>query len=91
MPGHTKPNCWLKGGGKEGQGPRQKKSKKGEKKDESAAVAETKDEELFAFTCTLDYVAIAEALKVPKSRLGACIDSGASRHYCPDRSKFENY
>ncbi|KIM92082.1 hypothetical protein PILCRDRAFT_203 [Piloderma croceum F 1598] len=38
-PGHTKPNCWSKGGGKEGQGPRQKKSKKGEKKDETAAVA----------------------------------------------------
>jgi len=90
-PGHTKPNCWAKGGGKEGQGPRQKKSKKGEKKDESAAVADVKDEELFAFTCTSDYVAVAEALQVPKSRLGACIDSGASRHYCPDRSKFENY
>ena len=66
-------------------------TEEGEKKDESAAVAEIKDEELFAFTCTSDYVAVAEALKVPKSRLGACIDSGASRHYCLDRSKFENY
>ncbi|KIM78408.1 hypothetical protein PILCRDRAFT_11124 [Piloderma croceum F 1598] len=66
-PGHTKPNCWSKGGGKEEQGPRQKKSKKGEKKDESASVAEVKDEELFAFTCTSDYVTVAEALQVPKS------------------------
>ena len=64
--------------------------KKAEKKDESAAVAEANDE-LFAFTCTSDYVAAAEALHIPRSRLGACIDSGASRHYCPDRAKFENY
>ena len=27
-PGHKKPNCWSKGGGKEGQGPKQKKAKK---------------------------------------------------------------
>jgi hypothetical protein len=30
--GHTKPDCYSKGGGKEGQGPWQKKSKQGEKK-----------------------------------------------------------
>jgi hypothetical protein len=50
---HTQPNCWSKGGGKEGQGLRQKKSKKEDKKtDESAAMAKTQDEELFVFTCT---------------------------------------
>lgn len=49
--GHTQPDCWSKGGGKEGQGPRQKKSKKADKKtDESAAVAKTQDEEHFVFT-----------------------------------------
>jgi hypothetical protein len=47
--GHTKPDCYLKGGGKEGQGPWQKKSKKGKKKtNETAAVAKTEDQELFA-------------------------------------------
>jgi len=90
-PYHTKENCWAKGGGKEGQGPKQNKSKNGEKKEESAAVAEDKDEQFFAFTCTSDYVAVAEALQLPKSRLGACIDSGASRHYCPNRARFTNY
>src|ERR1700677_619057 len=30
--GHTKPDCWSKRGGKEGQGPRQKKSKGADKK-----------------------------------------------------------
>ena len=90
--GHTQPNCWSKGGGKEGQGPRQRKSKKGAKKtEESAAVAKNDDEELFAFTCTSDYVALTESLQLPKDKLGACIDSGASSHYCPDRTKFQNY
>jgi hypothetical protein len=31
---------------------------------------------------------ISETLQVPKSKLGTCVDSGASRDYCPDRSKF---
>jgi hypothetical protein len=76
----------LKGGGKEGQGPRQKKGKK----IESAVVAATEDnnKELFAFTCT--FANVAEALQVLKLRLGTCVDSGASRVYFPDRSKFAN-
>ena len=90
--GHTKPDCYSKGGGKEGQGPWQKKSKKGEKKtNETAAVAKTEDQELFAFTCTSDYVTIADAIGLPKDKLGACIDSGASSHYCPDRTRFQNF
>ena len=38
--GHTKADCWSKGGGKEGQGPRGQNSKKGEKKVETAAAVE---------------------------------------------------
>ena len=49
------------------------------------------DKELFAFTCTSDFANVAEALQVPKSWLGTCIDSGASRVYSPDSSKFTNY
>src|SRR5882762_8113715 len=90
-PGHTKAECWSKGGGKEGQGPKQKKSKK-EKKSESAVVAvKENNDELFAFVCTSAYANVAEALNVPKSKLGTCVDSGASRDYCPDREKFTNY
>ena len=91
--GHTKADCWAKGGGKEGQGPRGQNSKKGEKKVETAAAAEMTGNanEIFAFTCTSDYVEVTNALNVPKSRLGACIDSGASRHYSPDRDAFINY
>jgi hypothetical protein len=88
--GHKQADCWSKGGGKEGQGPRQKK--KG-KRTETATIAATNDDEneLFAFTCTSDFANVAEALQVPKSRLGTCIDSGASRVYSPDRTRFTNY
>ena len=91
--GHTKANCWAKGGGKEGQGPRGQNSKKGEKKAETAAAAEATSnaDEIFTFTCTSDYVEVANTLNVPKSRLGACIDSGTSQHYSPDRDAFINY
>jgi len=88
-PGHSKPDCWSKGGGKEGQGPRHKK--KGKKSETVVVAAEDDKEDLFAFTCTSDYVAVAESIDVPKSRLGTCMDSGASQHYCPDRSKFTDY
>ena len=78
-PGHTKEDCWSKGGGKEGQGPRQNKKKKAE----AAAVAVTNDEsdELFAFTCTSDYADIVESTKLPRSKLGTCVNSGASTDY----------
>ena len=45
----------------------------------------------FAFTATSDFANVAEAIQVPRSRLGTCIDSGASRVYSPDKSKFSNY
>ena len=92
--GHKKVDCWSEGGGKAGQGPRQNAKGKGKgKKSETATVAavDNEDKEFFAFTCTSDFANVAEALHVPKSRLGTCIDSGASRVYSPDSSKFTNY
>ena len=67
--GHTKANCWSKGGGKEGQGPRGRNSKKGEKKVETAAAVEATSnaDKIFAFTCTSDYIEVTNALNVPKS------------------------
>ena len=70
------------GGGKEGQGPGQKKSAKAQKA--IVAVTDNNKDELFAFTCMSDYVNIAETLQVLKSKLGSCIDSSASEVYCPD-------
>jgi len=90
--GHVKEDCWSKGGGKEGQGPRQKAaSRKGESKPtEVAAVAA--EEKLFAFTCTSDFADVAQGLDLPTTKLGGgIIDAGASSHFCPDRAKFRNY
>ena len=90
-PGHAKPDCWSKGSGKEGQGPRQGKPKKGEKGKESAVVEKAKENELFAFTCTSYYATEAVALNISKDKHRVCLDSGASNHYCPNHDKFENY
>ena len=89
--GHKKADCWGKGGGKEGKGPKQKKGKG--KKTEMATIAAVDDDnkELFAFTCLSDFANITEALQVLKSWLGMCIDSGASQVYSPDSLKFTNY
>ena len=45
------------------------KGKKGEKKAETAAAAEATSnvDKIFAFTCTSDYVEVANALNIPKS------------------------
>jgi hypothetical protein len=89
-PGHTKEQCYSKGGDKEGQGPRQRKKAK---ESETAVVAANDEEgELFTFTCMLDHAAVAEELEMTKSRLGReCIDRRASNNYRPDRTKFTNY
>ena len=91
--GHDKANCWAKGGGKEGQGPRSRRGKREEKRPEMVAIADTRHnaDDLFAFTCTSDYANVTNVLHIPKSRLGACIDSGASRHYSPHRNAFTDY
>ena len=91
--GHTKANCWSKGGGKEGQGPRGQSSKKGEKKPETAAAVEATSnaDEIFTFTYTSNYIEVTNALNIPKSQLSACINSGASQHYSPDHDVFINY
>jgi hypothetical protein len=52
---------------------------------------DNEENKLFAFTCTSDYVAVADMLDIPRSKLGTCMDSGASHDYCPDRTKFTNY
>ena len=55
------------------------------------AVANDEDNDLFVFTCTSDFVNVAAASKLPKSKYGTCLDSGASNNYSPDRTKFSNY
>ena len=87
--GHTKPQCWQKGGGQEGQGPLQLAKKKREqgnsqKLAESANAASVK----FAYACTSDFSAIANSLnKVPAECQGAIVDCGASAHFSPAHNR----
>ena len=84
--GHKKHDCYSEGGGKEGQAPWQKKGRGKEKQVDNATVAdaESEDKEFFAFTCISDSANVAEAIQVPRLRLGACMDSGASWMNCPE-------
>jgi hypothetical protein len=97
-PGHTKIDCWAKGGGKEGQDPRLKNSKTTKKINtdslkqptrESAAV--TNEDDLFAFSCTSDYVNAANDLGKDKARIDTIVDSGATWHFTLDKGKLINY
>ena len=67
--GHTKANCLVKGRGKESQGPGGQNSIKGEKKVETAMAVEVTGnaDEILTFTCTSDYVEVANTLNVSKS------------------------
>ena len=87
--GHTAENCLAKGGGKEGKAPWQNKGK--QKEMVTVAAAKDEEEEMFAFTCTSDYMDLAAVTPIPKSSFGTCVDSGASNSYSPDRTKFSNY
>ena len=46
---------------------------------------------MFAFSATSSFHSIATKLGIPPERCSAILDSGASCHYCPDRSKFINF
>ena len=90
-PGHRKLDCYLKGGGKKGQAPWQTKNLKPKQPEMAVIAVDNEENELFAFPCTSDHVAVADKLDMLQSKLGTCIDSGASGDYCPDQSKFIMY
>ena len=87
---HVKVDCYQKEGGKEGQVLWVKKNKKEDKKTEDSENF-VQDEEIFTFTCTSDFTAVAGTLHIPKLKCRAIADSGASCHFSPDKSKFTNY
>jgi hypothetical protein len=54
-------------------------------------VATAEKLELFAFTCTSDFVELVSLLTILKARLGAIVNNGATCHFCPNKSKFANF
>ena len=81
------------GGGKEGQEPGQKESKGNDEGPEVVAVTEGKpdDDKLFTFACTLHLSLKVNSPHVAGTSFSACIDSGATSHYCPAKSRFITY
>ena len=46
---------------------------------------------MFAFSATSSFHCVATKLGIPPEQCSAILDSGASHHYCPDKSKFINF
>jgi hypothetical protein len=95
--GHSKADCFGKGGGKEGQAPWQKKKQQGAAKAtaESDAKAETPSESsAYAFVAVSQAPTgrnVAAASRQGRSAPEFIVDSGATSHFCPDRARFTNY
>jgi hypothetical protein len=98
--GHTIAECWHPGGGKEGQGPHQKK--KGSPSNTAATATEDENftfiatlmpededdskNEGIALRCTSEFGDIAAAAPDdPDRQRDAIMDSGANRHFCPHK------
>ena len=95
--GHTKDQCFKEGGGKADQALEWWKKKKDKGKKSSVNVAEDKtadknEPEDYAMLTTTDPDTPDDTTALAASNhSGIIIDSGASRHFSPDRSKFLNY
>jgi transposase InsO family protein len=99
--GHTKDQCWRKGGGSFGQGPKQKQIEKGKPKEQTHQVAEGSEDKFFnmAFnimsepdgTPTEIIAAAGAGNRTPFSRYDWVMDSGTSSHVATERSMFKTY
>jgi hypothetical protein len=86
--GHTKAECWGKGGGQEGQWPQ----RGGASANNATTAAETNDIEAWAAIEELpDYSAAAASVPRNAPIDAELYDSGASTHMSPFRAKFTTY
>ena len=97
--GHIKADCWAKGGGKEGQGPKKKASAK----DDAAAATEKTVDDIEAWA-VVEEVDESGTVEAPENSAtiaqgtpqlvgteAKLYDSGVSRHMSPFRHKFTTY
>ncbi|CCO37765.1 Retrovirus-related Pol polyprotein from transposon TNT 1-94 Includes: RecName: Full=Protease [Rhizoctonia solani AG-1 IB] len=100
-PGHTKQECWAKGGGAEGTGPRQKRQNSKQSKDnsnESQANTSKGDSAKVAVTDKSGNSSVGPKIyaltvsdKSSHNENAWLLDSGASRHMTPNRHWFYTY
>jgi hypothetical protein len=86
--GHTKEECFQKGGGKEGQAPWDKKKKEAAKAN-AASTEDTNDD--VSLAVTYFPTEPLEALSAAHAANNVIIDCGATRHFTPNRSDLENF
>jgi hypothetical protein len=91
--GHTKDDCFHKGGGKEGQVWWQKKKKDKGTRNANAAQSLSKpdDNKSYAFQCTSNHANTVKHEGSNPDDIDGIMDSGADKHFCLDKNQFENF
>ena len=82
--GHLKPDCWAKGGGKEGQGPKGRKGKKGNRANQAA-------EEVNTNLNDCAYMASPFNHSHEITKYDWLLDSGTTSHICTIRDAFTEF
>jgi hypothetical protein len=91
--GHTKEQCWLKGGGQEGQGPKQRRNQKPKKK-KGKEKAHTVEEDAGSSDEDNDVAFMNhKAIFLSKDSSGVThiLDTGASAHMTPHKNLLKDY
>ena len=86
--GHTKNECYQKGGGKEGQAPWDKKKKEDTKANAASMEDANYDISLAVTCCPTEPL---EALSATHTANNVIIDWGATQHFTLNRSVLENF
>jgi hypothetical protein len=96
-PGHTMQNCWAQGGGKEGQRPSSRgrggcnRGRQGPGSSRSSASANTATTGgNWAFVVATDFT-LAAGTNLHPNQHTHLIDSGATRHFEPNRANFSSF
>ena len=88
--GHKKEDCYRKGGGKEGQAPWEKKTKDGNAKANAAESTEPDEDDVSLAVRCCPTKPLEALASIPRDG-HVIIDSGATRHFTPNRPDLTNF
>ncbi|KAF4622418.1 hypothetical protein D9613_009127 [Agrocybe pediades] len=86
--GHISKDCWAKGGGREGQGP---KGRKGPHRGRSNQAREEEEDNNSATLNNVTYMSYSSTNSSPISKYDWFLDSGTTSHICAIREAFIEY